>query len=129
MNILIPDSWLREFLTTTATPQDIQKCLSLCGPSIERLNKSSVQAFESEHRSRPPAPTRQSRSAVSNAERTDYVYDIEVTSNRVDCMSVIGIAREAAAILPQFGFPATLKIPPVNLPAAGAIPGLKLTNN
>lgn len=36
------------------------------------------------------------------------VYDIEITSNRPDAMSVIGIAREAAAILPRFGIRATL---------------------
>lgn len=37
------------------------------------------------------------------------VYFIEVTTNRVDCASVFGIAHEAAAILPTFGYKATLK--------------------
>ncbi|MCB0386022.1 MAG: phenylalanine--tRNA ligase subunit beta, partial [Bdellovibrionales bacterium] len=37
------------------------------------------------------------------------IYDIEVTTNRVDCMSIRGIARECAAILPEFDIPATLK--------------------
>lgn len=77
MNITIPHSWLQEFLTTNATPQKIAECLSLCGPSVEKLTKT----------------------------KDDYLYEIEVTTNRVDCMSVMGIAREAAAILPQFGFP------------------------
>lgn len=36
------------------------------------------------------------------------VYDIEITTNRVDAFSVRGIAREAAVILPEFGIPATL---------------------
>jgi len=36
------------------------------------------------------------------------VYDIEVTTNRVDCMSIYGIAREAAAILPRFKYSAKL---------------------
>lgn len=80
MNILLPDSWLREYLITKAAPQQIKDCLSLCGPSIERINK------------------------VGN----DYVYDIEITSNRVDTASVYGIAREAAAILPRFGIEAKL---------------------
>ncbi len=80
MNILIPDSWLREYLHTNATPKDIQHCLSLCGPSIERMHEKDGE----------------------------IIYDIEVTTNRVDCMSVIGIAREAVAILPQFGFEAKL---------------------
>lgn len=75
MNILIPDSWLREYLQTDAAPKDIQKALSLCGPSVERLHPLN----------------------------SDFIYDIEVTTNRVDCMSIYGIAREAAAILPRFG--------------------------
>ncbi len=81
MNILIPDSWLRECLETDATPQQIKDCLSLCGPSVEKVNK------------------------VGN----DFIYEIEITSNRVDMVSVVGIAREAAAILPRFGLKAKLK--------------------
>ncbi len=81
MQILIPDSWLREYLKTDATPKKIQETLSLCAASVERLHKT----------------------------KHDYVYDIEITTNRVDLMSVLGIAREAAAVLPQFGYTATLK--------------------
>ncbi len=96
MNILVLDSWLREYLETNATPQDLKDCLSLCGPSIERISK------------------------IGN----DYVYDIEITSNRIDMASVFGVAREAAAILPNFGFKAELKLfgvitdfkPIINLP-------------
>lgn len=80
MQILIPDSWLREYLQTDAKPKDIQKALSLCGPSVERMHKAG----------------------------NDYVYDIEVTTNRVDMMSIYGIAREATAILPRFGHSAKL---------------------
>lgn len=60
MNILIPDSWLRDFLKTKATPQQIKECLSLCGPSVERIHQAGDET----------------------------VYDIEITTNRVDCMSV-----------------------------------------
>ncbi len=80
MNILVPDIWLREYLKTKATPEQIKEHLSLCGPSVERIY----------------------------GEGKDAVYDIEITGNRPDAMSVIGIAREAAAILPRFGIPATL---------------------
>jgi phenylalanyl-tRNA synthetase beta chain len=38
----------------------------------------------------------------------DSVYSIEVTTNRIDSASILGIAREAAAILPQFGLKASL---------------------
>lgn len=81
MNILLPDSWLREYLETNASPEQIKDCLSLCGPSVERINK------------------------VDN----DYIYEIEIPSNRVDAASVYGIAREAIAILPRFSFKAKLR--------------------
>lgn len=81
MNILIPHQWLLEHLETSATPKDIQRLLSLSGPSVERI-------YDREG---------------------DSVYDIEVTTNRVDSMSVRGIAREAAVILNHAGVQATLK--------------------
>lgn len=79
MNILIPDSWLREYLKTKATPAQIKEYLSLCGPSVERINRVGKQT----------------------------IYDVEITSNRPDVMSLVGMAREAAAILPRFKIPAT----------------------
>jgi len=39
----------------------------------------------------------------------DVVYDIEITTNRPDLMSVEGIAREASAVLPEQGFKAIFK--------------------
>ncbi len=80
MNILIPDRWLRIYLKTKATPEQIKEYLSLCGPSIERIY----------------------------GEGEDTVYDIEITGNRPDAMSVMGVAREAATILPRFKIPARL---------------------
>jgi phenylalanyl-tRNA synthetase beta chain len=81
MNILIPHNWLLDHLDTLVKPEEIARCLSLCGPSVERIHQIEG----------------------------DSVYDIEVTTNRVDMMSVRGIAREAAAILPEFGHKAILK--------------------
>lgn len=80
MNILVPDSWLREFLITKATPEQIKEYLSLCGPSVERMH----------------------------TEDGEVIYDIEITGNRPDSMSILGVAREAAAILPRFGIDAKL---------------------
>lgn len=81
MNILIPHKWLLEHLDTQATPKQIQATLSLSGPSVEHIyNKEG-----------------------------DQVFDIEVTTNRVDSMSVRGIAREAAVILQEAGIPSNLK--------------------
>ncbi|PIS15438.1 hypothetical protein COT62_03660, partial [Candidatus Roizmanbacteria bacterium CG09_land_8_20_14_0_10_41_9] len=85
MNIKITHNWLLEYLDTNATPSEIQEYLSLCGPSVERVEK------------------------VGN----DYIYDIEITSNRIDTASVFGIAQECLAILPQFGKRAELKYNPL----------------
>lgn len=74
MDIKVPDSWLREYLKTKAAPEKIAECVSLCGPSIERVREVEGET----------------------------VYEIEVTGNRVDSASVMGIAMEAAAILPEF---------------------------
>lgn len=74
MNIKILDSWLREFLQTDASPQEFAKDLSLTSVSIERIEKY----------------------------KDDFLYDIEVTTNRPDLASVVGLAREAAAVLPEF---------------------------
>jgi phenylalanyl-tRNA synthetase beta chain len=81
MNIKITHNWLLEYLETDATPYEIQNYLSLCGPSIESVTQAG----------------------------NDFVYDIEVISNRIDYASVIGIAREASAILPMFGKKTKLK--------------------
>lgn len=81
MNIKITHNWLLDYLDTDATPLEIQKYLSLCGPSVERIEEVNGET----------------------------VYDIEITSNRIDTASVLGIAREAAAILPQFGKKALLR--------------------
>lgn len=80
MDLLIPNGWLKEFLETSASVKQIAECLSLCGPSVERVNQTE----------------------------DDSVYSIEVTTNRVDSASVYGIAREASSILPRFGIKATL---------------------
>ncbi|MBU0578989.1 phenylalanine--tRNA ligase subunit beta [Patescibacteria group bacterium] len=85
MNILIPHRWLLEHLETDATPEEIQKYLSLSGPSIERIYQTEG----------------------------DSVYDIEITTNRVDSMNVRGIARESAVILNQTKIKANLK--PLNI--------------
>lgn len=83
MNIKVLDSWLKEYIKTKATPEKIAEAMSLTSVSIEKIEK------------------------VKN----DYLYDIEITTNRPDLMSVVGLAREMGAVLPQFGIEATF-IPP-----------------
>jgi phenylalanyl-tRNA synthetase beta chain len=85
MNIKITYNWLKEYLETDADPYEIGKYLSLSGPSIEHIIPVD----------------------------DDFVFDIEITSNRIDMASVFGIAQEAQAILPQFGKKAKLKFNPL----------------
>ena len=65
MNIKITHNWLLDYLETDATADQIREYLSLCGPSIESIEK------------------------IGN----DYIYDIEVISNRIDYASVFCIAQ------------------------------------
>ncbi len=105
MNILIPHQWLLEHLDTQATPKEIQKYLSLSGPSIEHIYQIEGES----------------------------VYDIEITTNRVDSMNIRGIAREAAVILNQANIKATLKplslIDKSSLQLTKASPLPKILNN
>lgn len=78
MNIKILDSWLREYLKTEATPNEIADKLSLASLSVEKIEEYG----------------------------NDFLYEMEITTNRPDLFSVLGIAREAAAVLPQFGITA-----------------------
>ncbi|MEK7159969.1 MAG: phenylalanine--tRNA ligase subunit beta, partial [Patescibacteria group bacterium] len=75
-------------LKTKATPFEIGEKLSLTSLSVEKVEKLD----------------------------NDFAYEMEVTTNRPDLFSVLGIAKETAAVLPQFGIEAKY-IPP------------KLTNN
>lgn len=88
MNIQILDSWLREYLHTKASPKVLAQKLSLSSVSIEHIKKTG----------------------------DDYIYDIEVTTNRPDLMSVVGIAREASAVLPQVGIDAQFTPPKISEP-------------
>jgi phenylalanyl-tRNA synthetase beta chain len=100
MNIKILDSWLRDYLKTTATPKKIAEILSLTSVSVERIEKYG---------------------------KDDYVYDIEVTTNRPELMSVIGLAQEAATVLPQRSIAAQFTKPKVMLPTVSIANSPKLT--
>lgn len=63
-------SWLKEFVDFKASPVELEKLLTMAG--------LSVASFHQEHK--------------------DAVYEIEVTSNRPDWLSVRGIAFEVSAI-------------------------------
>lgn len=64
-------NWLKDFVEIKIPPKELADKLTMAG-----LEVTSLQEREG-----------------------DFVFELEVTSNRPDCLSVIGIAREVAAIL------------------------------
>lgn len=76
MNILIPNSWLKDYIKTNASADQIADALSLHSFSVEKIDR--VEG--------------------------DEIFEIEVTPNRGDALSVQGIARELNAVLPSLGY-------------------------
>lgn len=75
MNIRIPYSWIQDYLKTNVNPDKVFELMTASGPTVEHVTKGN----------------------------SDYLLDIEVTINRPDCLSVLGIAREMYAVLQQNG--------------------------
>src|SRR3979409_551738 len=70
LTMLISYNWLRELTETRLTPLEVRERLTMVGLAID-----AVEEIEG-----------------------DFVIDVEVPSNRPDCLSHIGIAREVAVI-------------------------------
>jgi phenylalanyl-tRNA synthetase beta chain len=63
-------NWLRELTGTTLEPQELASRLTMVGLAVEGVHEAD----------------------------DDFVLDVDLTSNRPDCLSHLGIAREAALI-------------------------------
>lgn len=81
MKVLV--SWLREFVDVPGTPEAVAATMSVRGFAAE-----SIEPFGDDD------------AAVDAVG--DAVIDFEVTANRPDCMSILGIAREVAT---AYGLP------------------------
>jgi phenylalanyl-tRNA synthetase beta chain len=79
-------NWLRDFVTFRVPPQKLAELLTMAGLEVESLT-----------------PLREPETS-----REDWLFEIGVTPNRGDCLSVAGVAREVAAISGG-----SLKSPPV----------------
>jgi phenylalanyl-tRNA synthetase beta chain len=101
-------SWLRDFVDVSAAPEEIAERLSLRGFEVAGIEPVSAQAS-------PPW----ARSA--SAGSADAVIDFEVTANRPDCLSVVGLAREVATL-----YDMPVAQPPA-LQAPASTPGLAHT--
>ena len=81
--------WIKEFVAVTASPQEVADRLTMAGLEIE-----GIETIDG-----------------------DSVFEVNVTPNRPDCLSIMGVAREVAA---AFRLPLTLPTadPGPNLPAS-----------
>ena len=63
--------WLKEFVDFNVSPKDLSMKLTMAGLEVE-----SIEDIDG-----------------------DIVFEINITPNRPDCLSILGIAREVAAIM------------------------------
>jgi phenylalanyl-tRNA synthetase beta chain len=84
--MLVSWKWLQDYVPLNLTPSELTHRLMMAG-----LNHESTEEVGS-----------------------DFCIDLEITSNRPDCLGHIGIAREAAVLLQQ-----PLKVPQPEPPASG----------
>src|SRR3989344_2929358 len=97
--MLAPLSWLKEYVDIKLSPKELSEKLTEVGLSTEKIIRQG----------------------------DDVIFDFEVTPNRPDLLSILGIAREIAAIESKnikFPFPGALLTHP-----KGVIEGLKPKKN
>src|SRR3989344_4688181 len=68
--MIVPLSWLKEYVDITLTPKELGEKLTEVGLGCEKIIKT----------------------------KDDVIFELEITPNRPDCLSIIGVAREIAAI-------------------------------
>lgn len=69
-------NWLKELVEVDAAPDELSGLLTMAGLEVEALTPLSA----------------------SEADENDWLFEISVTPNRGDCLSVLGLAREVAAL-------------------------------
>ena len=101
MKIVLP--WLREFVDVAVPPEELGHTLSMRGFELGAIERNS---------SIVDRPTSNVARPTSNVDRRDAVLDFEITANRPDALSVLGLARETATAYAR----------PLRQPAHGAGP-------
>ena len=75
-------NWLKEFVSFDLSPRDLATQLTMVGHAVDAVEEHG----------------------------DDFVLEIDLTSNRPDCLSHLGVAREVATILNQ-----PLRLPTIHL--------------
>src|SRR5436853_263714 len=96
----IPYKWLREFVDLRLSPAEAADRLTNAGIEVSAVT--------------PLAPDVRGVDLVAYLGLDDHVLEVEVTPNRPDCLSVLGVARELAALTG-----ARLRAPKIVLKEAG----------
>lgn len=111
MRILV--SWLRDYVDVTAGVADLAAMLSMRGFEVAAIEEPPPGKLAPDGR---------------ETKGPDAVIDLEITPNRPDCLSVLGIAREVSAAydLP-LRLPETTPFEVVRAGAAGSLPDLAVT--
>ncbi len=86
MRVLL--SWLADYVNVPVEPSELADSLIMRG-----LEVAAVETID-------PVPLPPWRTAGANA-KSDVVIDLEITANRPDCMSILGVAREVATTYRQ----------------------------
>jgi phenylalanyl-tRNA synthetase beta chain len=109
-------SWLREFVDVTGSPEEIGQTLSMRGFEL-----GSVEPVEGV---RPHfwAGSGDTHKKMGSDPFFDAVLDFEITANRPDALSVIGLAREAAT-----AYTLPLRQPPLKKLPASSSGGIAVT--
>jgi phenylalanyl-tRNA synthetase beta chain len=94
-------SWLREFVDVPGTAEDIAATMSVRGFAVEGIEKMGSDPI--------------TNSVMGSDPIFDAVLDFEITANRPDCMSILGMAREVAT---AYGL--TLREPEGRIPDPGS---------
>ncbi|MGQ9733247.1 MAG: hypothetical protein ACUVX8_18470, partial [Candidatus Zipacnadales bacterium] len=89
----VPYSWLQEYLVWHGSVEELAHGLTLAGVEVEELEE------------------------WTDGYARDTVLLTKVTANRGDLLSIVGLARHAAATLNAERRPFELNIPPVGPPA------------
>jgi phenylalanyl-tRNA synthetase beta chain len=88
--VKVPVSWLREFVEVPVEPERLGADLTMVGLALDGLE----------------------------SDGGDWILDLDVTTNRVDCMNVYGVAREVSVLYGKPLRPLALDFPEQGVPAS-----------
>ncbi|MDP2167380.1 MAG: phenylalanine--tRNA ligase subunit beta [Thermodesulfovibrionales bacterium] len=78
----VPLQWLNEFIDSGLSVKELAHRLTMAGLEVEAIEGGTAPGER----------------ATSPGESEDCVFEVNVTPNRPDCLSILGIAREVSAI-------------------------------